>query len=39
MSGTGKDLKVHVLFDDAEVGLKQLLVGVAGLERDWGEPA
>ena len=39
LSGTGKDLKVHVLFDDAEVGLKQLLVGVAGLERDWGEPA
>jgi DNA helicase-2/ATP-dependent DNA helicase PcrA len=37
--GAGKDLKVSVLFDDAEVGLKQLLVGVAGLERDWGESA
>ena len=39
LSGAGKDLKVSVLFDAAEVGLKQLLVGVAGLERDWGEPA
>jgi hypothetical protein len=37
--GAGKDLKVSVLFDDQAVGLKQLLVGVAGLERDWGEPA
>jgi len=39
LSGVGKDLKVSVLFDDAEVGLKQLLVGLAGLERDWGEGA
>jgi DNA helicase-2/ATP-dependent DNA helicase PcrA len=39
LSGVGKDLKVSVLFDDAEVGLKQLLVGFAGLERDWGEGA
>ena len=39
LSGAGKDLKVSVLFDDAGVGLKQLLVGVAGLERDWGESA
>jgi hypothetical protein len=39
LSGAGKDLKVNVLFDDVTVGLKQLLVGVAGLERDWGEPA
>ena len=39
LSGVGKDLKVSVLFDDAEVGLKQLLVALAGLERDWGEGA
>jgi DNA helicase-2/ATP-dependent DNA helicase PcrA len=39
LTGAGKDLKVSVLFDDAAVGLKQLLVGVAGLERDWGESA
>ena len=39
LSGMGKDLKVSVLFDDQEVGLKQLLVGFAGLERDWGEGA
>jgi DNA helicase-2/ATP-dependent DNA helicase PcrA len=39
LTGAGKDLKVTVLFDDAAVGLKQLLVGVAGLERDWGESA
>jgi len=35
LSGTGKDLKVSVLFDDREHGLKQLLVAYAGLERDW----
>jgi DNA helicase-2/ATP-dependent DNA helicase PcrA len=39
LSGVGKDLKVSVLFDDQAVGLKQLLVGVAALERDWGEGA
>jgi DNA helicase-2/ATP-dependent DNA helicase PcrA len=39
LAGTGKDLKVSVLFDDAGVGLKQLLVAVAGLERDLGESA
>ncbi len=39
LAGTGKDLKVSVLFDDPAIGLKQLLVGVAGLERDWGESA
>jgi len=33
--GTGKDLKVSVAFDDEEVGVKQLLVAYAGLERDW----
>jgi DNA helicase-2/ATP-dependent DNA helicase PcrA len=33
--GTGKDLKVSVAFDDEEVGIKQLLVAYAGLERDW----
>ncbi len=35
LSGTGRDLKVSVAFDDAEVGVKQLLVAYAGLERDW----
>ena len=30
----GRDLKVSVAFDDAEVGVKQLLVAYAGLERD-----
>ncbi len=39
LSGGGKDLKVSVLFDDEAVGLKQLLVAFAGLERDWGEGA
>jgi DNA helicase-2/ATP-dependent DNA helicase PcrA len=33
--GTGRDLKVSVAFDDVEVGLKQLLVAYAGLEREW----
>jgi len=35
LSGGGRDLKVEVVFDDAEVGIKQLLVAYAGLERDW----
>ncbi len=35
ISGVGKDLKVHVAFDEEEVGAKQLLVAYAGLERDW----
>jgi DNA helicase-2/ATP-dependent DNA helicase PcrA len=35
LSGVGRDLKVSVVFDDAEVGEKQLLVAYAGLERDW----
>jgi DNA helicase-2/ATP-dependent DNA helicase PcrA len=35
LTGTGRDLKVSVAFDDAEVGLKQLLVAYAGLEREW----
>jgi DNA helicase-2/ATP-dependent DNA helicase PcrA len=35
LSGTGRDLKVTVAFDDAAVGTKQLLVAYAGLERDW----
>ena len=39
LAGAGKDLKVSVLFDDGEVGLKQLLVAFAGLERDFGEGA
>jgi ATP-dependent DNA helicase UvrD/PcrA len=33
--GTGRDLKVSVAFDDEEVGIKQLLVAFAGLEREW----
>ncbi|MEP7327477.1 MAG: UvrD-helicase domain-containing protein [Gemmatimonadota bacterium] len=33
--GAGRDLKVQVRFDDEEVGMKQMLVAVAGLERDW----
>jgi ATP-dependent DNA helicase UvrD/PcrA len=33
--GTGRDLKVSVAFDDEEVGVKQLLVAYAGLEREW----
>jgi DNA helicase-2/ATP-dependent DNA helicase PcrA len=35
LSGAGKDLKVSVRFDDGEVGVKQLLVAYAGLEREW----
>jgi DNA helicase-2/ATP-dependent DNA helicase PcrA len=35
LSGTGRDMKVAVAFDDAEVGVKHLLVAYAGLERDW----
>jgi DNA helicase-2/ATP-dependent DNA helicase PcrA len=35
LSGTGRDLKVAVAFDDATVGTKQLLVAYAGLEREW----
>jgi hypothetical protein len=37
--GVGKDLKVSVRFDNAEVGSKQLLVAYAGLEREWEEGA
>jgi DNA helicase-2/ATP-dependent DNA helicase PcrA len=33
--GTGRDLKVSVAFDDEQVGVKQLLVAYAGLEREW----
>ena len=35
LTGTGRDLKVSVAFDDQEVGIKQLLVAYAGLEREW----
>jgi ATP-dependent DNA helicase UvrD/PcrA len=35
LTGTGRDLKVSVAFDDEEVGTKQLLVAFAGLEREW----
>ncbi|OYV71076.1 MAG: hypothetical protein B7Z72_06970, partial [Gemmatimonadetes bacterium 21-71-4] len=35
VEGRGRELKVAVEFDDAGVGLKQLLAAYAGLERDW----
>jgi DNA helicase-2/ATP-dependent DNA helicase PcrA len=35
LSGQGRDLKVTILFDDVEVGQKQLLVAYAGLGRDF----
>jgi DNA helicase-2/ATP-dependent DNA helicase PcrA len=35
LTGTGRDLKVSVAFDNEEVGIKQLLVAYAGLEREW----
>jgi DNA helicase-2/ATP-dependent DNA helicase PcrA len=35
VSGVGRNLKVTVEFDDAGVGIKQLLVAYAALERDW----
>jgi len=35
LTGGGRDLKVSVAFDDSEVGVKQLLVAYAGLEREW----
>ena len=35
LTGAGRDLKVTVQFDDEEVGVKQLLVAFAGLEREW----
>jgi len=35
LTGGGRDLKVSVAFDDAEIGIKQLLVAFAGLEREW----
>jgi len=34
LTGAGRDLKVSVAFDDEAVGVKQLLVAYAGLERD-----
>jgi len=35
VSGSGRELKVTVEFDDDEIGTKQLLVAYAGLEREW----
>ncbi|HET8622179.1 MAG TPA: UvrD-helicase domain-containing protein [Gemmatimonadales bacterium] len=35
LTGAGRDLKVEVAFDDGDVGIKQLLVAYAALERDW----
>ncbi len=35
LTGSGRDLKVSVKFDDEEHGVKQLLVAYAGLEREW----
>jgi DNA helicase-2/ATP-dependent DNA helicase PcrA len=34
LTGSGKDLKVAVAFDDPDAGTKQLLVAFAGLERE-----
>ena len=35
VSGGGRSLKITVLFDDPDIGAKQLLVAYAGLEREW----
>ncbi len=35
LSGSGRDLKVAISFDEEEHSTKQLLVAHAGLERDW----
>ncbi len=35
VTGSGRDLKVTVAFDDEAVGTKQLLVAYAALEREW----
>jgi hypothetical protein len=35
LTGTGRELKVSVAFDNEEIGIKQLLVAFAGLEREW----
>jgi len=35
LSGTGKETKVTIDFDDEEVGRKRLVVAYAGLERGW----
>ena len=35
VSGSGRELKVTVEFDDQDIGTKQLLVAYAGLEREW----
>ena len=35
VAGRGRELKVAVQFDDEAVGLKQLMVVYAGLEREW----
>lgn len=37
LSGSGKDLKVRVRFDDEEAGEKLLVAAFAGLERVWEE--
>jgi hypothetical protein len=38
LSGSGRNLKVAISFDEEEHATKQLLVTHAGLERDW-DPA
>ncbi|MFB3069774.1 MAG: ATP-dependent helicase [Gemmatimonadales bacterium] len=38
LSGSGRDLKAVISFDDEEHATKQLLIAYAGLERDW-DPA
>jgi len=35
LTGTGRDMKVRIDFDDAEVGRKTLVLAQAKLERGW----
>jgi DNA helicase-2/ATP-dependent DNA helicase PcrA len=35
LSGTGRDTKVTIDFDDESIGRKRLVVAYAGLERGW----
>ncbi|MFN8572743.1 MAG: hypothetical protein U0132_11905 [Gemmatimonadaceae bacterium] len=35
LSGSGKETKVTIDFDDEEVGRKRLVVAYAGLQKDW----
>ena len=35
LSGSGRDAKVRIDFDDEEIGRKTLVVAQANLEREW----